>query len=160
MVGYLIKSKFVIIIILVLLFYFWENSKQTENTAPAEIEIDFHNSSLPDFKVQDGKVYFYCKLTLLNHSDSPQNVKLTAESPEDVRGKLIKNKFLEGFGWGPGFDTISNCNIFTIAANSQPTEVNVVFIGEYDSRNVKFDRNIPNVIKIETINESTGNPCV
>lgn len=147
MAGYLTKIKYVIIILIILfLLCFWRNSKQAENTT--EIEIDFHKSSLADFKVQDGMVYFYCNLTLLNHSDSPQNVKLTAESSEDVKGGLIKSKSLDGFCWEPGFDAISRYNIFTVAANSQPTEVNVVFIGEYDFRSVKHDRNIPDVIKI------------
>lgn len=154
MAGYLIKPKYVIIVLIIIfLLYFGGNSRQAENTT--EIEIDFDKSSLADFKVQDGKVFFYCKLTLLNHSDIPKNVKLIAESSEDVKGGLIKNEILDGFCWGPGFDTISSYNIFTVAANSHPTEVKAVFIGEYDFRYVKHDRNIPDVIKIETIDECT-----
>lgn len=153
MVGYPIKSKYLILIlIIIILLYSWGNSKQEKKTA--EIEIDFHNSFLADFKVENEKVYFYCKLTLLNHSNSLKNIKLTAESSEDVKGGLIKDKSLCGFGWGPGFDIISSCNIFTLPENSQPTEVNVVFIGEYNFRSVKHDRNIPDIIKIEIVDES------
>ncbi len=153
MVGYPIKSKYLILIlIIIILLYSWGNSKQEK--PPDEIEIDFHNSFLADFKVENEKVYFYCKLTLLNHSNSLKNIKLTAESSEDVKGGLIKDKSLCGFGWGPGFDTISSYNIFTLPENSQPTEVNVVFIGEYNFRSVKHDRNIPDIIKIEIVDES------
>ncbi len=152
MAGYWIKLKYVMIILIVIVIFsvcFLVNSKQAENTA--DIEVDFQKSSLADFKVQGEKVYFYCNLTLLNHSDTPKNVKLTAESSEDVKGGLLKDKIIDGFCWEPGFDAISSYNIFTVSANSQPTEVKAVFIGEYDFRNVKHDRNIPDVIKIETV---------
>lgn len=90
-----------------------------------------------DFSVENNTVRIYCKVVLINNSDSVQSFKIMASFESD-KGKLIKSSELFGTDNSTGKDT------FTLNPGEKGN-FNVVFQDEFAGTNQKHDRNLPEI---------------
>ena len=122
------------------------DSKMEESLEVSMVESE---SFFLDFTIDDNKVFMKCWIKLKNTSDEDKNIRLYAQSKQDVAHGLLKNP--EMFA----LDENGDFRIFTIPANLQVTFYDVEFVGEYGGRPEKVNRLLPKII-IEIVGEETG----
>ena len=113
------------------------------------IILDKENSYFHSFEVKDGKVYMYSEISLENTSNKQVRFKIFANSYEDEKNALLSDKRMEGYEWVIDEDsrkakTINN-NIFSLKGKEKITGLKRVFVGKHGSKNVKQDRNLPDI---------------
>ena len=113
------------------------------------IILDKENSYFHSFEVKDGKVYMYSEISLENTSNKQVRFKIFANSYEDEKNALLSDKRMEGYEWVIDEDSrkakITNNNIFSLKEKEKITGLKIVFVGKHGSKNVKQDRNLPDI---------------
>ena len=97
-----------------------------------------------DFYVKDGFVYIDGGLTVKNNTSRHLNFSFSAESHEDYENGLLMSPELTVYD-----KTLSKTR-FSIAPKEEKT-YHVFFVGKRGSGNQKYDRLIPDIIKITEI---------
>lgn len=90
-----------------------------------------------DFKVENGKVYIYCRILIENLTGTEKEVALEASFENDVKNGLLKEAILKGYSINEG------TKIFRLQKGEN--QFNVVFVGEHAGGNQKHDRALPNI---------------
>lgn len=90
------------------------------------------------FRVNGGRVYILCHVTLHNTYHTAKTVKLTAMLPEDVKGGLLKSPQL------PAVDRDGKVLNFSLPPCSK-TELDVTFLGSYGGKTIKQNRALPKI---------------
>ena len=115
----------------------------------AIIILDKESSYFHSFEVKDGKVYMYSEVSLENTSNKQVRFKIFANSYEDEKNALLSDKRMEGYEWVIDEDSrkakITNNNIFSLKGKEKITGLKIVFVGKHGSKNVKQDRNLPDI---------------
>ena len=113
------------------------------------IILDKENSYFHSFEVKDGKVYMYSEISLENTSNKQVRFKIFANSYEDEKNALLSDKRMEGYEWVIDEDSrkakITNNNIFSLKGKEKITGLKIVFVGKHGGKNVKQDRNLPDI---------------
>lgn len=94
-----------------------------------------------DFYTKGDKVYIECVLNLVNTSDSPKKVKISAYDTDNVETGLLKEPVLVAVNRADGKDR------FTIAPGEN--QISVVFTGDYAGVYQIYERQIPRFVVIE-----------
>ena len=108
----------------------------------------FHYSTNPtvvdgnfsDFWADGDKAYIKCYLCIANNSDEAKTVNISAESAEDVKVGLLKDKALKAYD--------ENLETTDIVISPGTDLYTVVFVGEFGGVLRKADRLPPNDIYV------------
>lgn len=127
------KNKvFSVILMAVLLyfaFYFINKS--------AVLQIITSESSYLSYYVQNDKVYFSCKVTVINDKNDEEKFSLCAEMNDDYKSGLLKNPDIYAF-------SNEKKEIFDMKPNTQQT-YDVVFVGVYGGNLQEADNSLPQI---------------
>ena len=155
-----VKKLIVLFVLLTLCIACFCGCGPGKSRATEKVTVVESASYFDDFQVKDGKVYFYCYLTLKNNSAEPAAFELKGNFQADVDGGLLKYALVDGFflehekaayvdGVDP--DAVPLSDVFRLDANEEK-EFDVWFIGESAGGTTKHDRLLPEII-IEYRNE-------
>lgn len=100
-------------------------------------------SRLDDYSVISNAVYMDCFLTIENKGEEDMTVKISASSPEDVSGGLLKCADMCGLDE----KLVSDTFVLSSGENS----IVVVFEGEFGGTEQKKDRLLPEDIQFEVV---------
>lgn len=106
---------------------------------PVGVTVDEDNSFLRDFEIDDGKVYFYCWITLESACDEDRWVELRAQSPEDVAGGLLESP------------EMFSSERFLVPAKGRVEYAEVTFVGQHGGGTTKLNRLLPDIIVVDVI---------
>ncbi len=102
-----------------------------------KILINPSQSYLSHFDIQDGHVYFYCTLTIENHTSFPQYISMAALFSNDVDNGLLKNPLCDGYS------QFNDSKVFLLQEGENI--LNVVFVGLHNGGTQKHDRTLPEI---------------
>lgn len=116
------------------------------------ITLNRNKSYLTDFEIINDKVKINCVLTIKNNSKYKIKFNIEAYSDEDYKNGLLKSNKLYVK------DDEDKIHEYTIEPNEEITNLKVSFVGEHGNSNQKIDRNIPDIIKLIPVAQtSTSN---
>jgi hypothetical protein len=133
-------SKLLLIIMLVIV-----NQNIFSLGSKENIELIKEKSYFNDFEVINDRVFIECKLTIKNNTNNFYSFRINALFNDDVKIKLLENKFFEGYSED------LNSSIFFISPDEILEYTKVVFVGKFAGNYQKYSRALPeiNIIIIE-----------
>lgn len=102
-----------------------------------EISIDDNESFYSSFKIENNKVYIYCNVLIKNPNKDAVKIALSGLFENDVKNGLLKESLLTGYA--SDFETTE----FNLGNGDNWIEV--VFIGDYEGKNQKYDKLLPEI---------------
>jgi len=136
-----------------------QTSECSDYYVSEHVAINFENSSLSDFEIQDDRVYIYCFIEIRNAGPRKQLLKLNAKSRSDVSNGLLSDENLIGYQWVWSEETttvivLPDSDIIEIPENSTE-EYRIAFVGKSGGGQQKANRLLPGEIIGEIIPDGT-----
>ncbi len=132
----LVKASVVLVLLLVLVGA--AIAVQPLLNASEKVSIVEAQSHFSDFRVENGKVYIDCQVTINNPTNAEKKVNLSANIPDDVKTGLLKAAYVRVT------DENGLEKTLVVPARSRKS-YDISFVGEYAGTDQKHDRNLPQI---------------